>query len=769
MRTRRFRKGSDEPARPNPSGNGAPPPGPPQNLAHRMGRWSAQHRKKAIFGWLAFVVVALIIGMGGAPTETLVDQESGVGESGRADETVYDAFPKKADESVLIQSETLKADTPRFRAVVSDVQGRLGEVENVKNVVGPYGNVNAVSPDGRSVLVDYEVPGDADETSERIDAPVAAIDEAAQAHPDFFIDAYGEASIEKEFEEEVLNKDFQKAEVTSLPVTLIILAIAFGTLVAAGLPLLLALTAVAATLGLIGPISQIAPVSESINSVVLLIGLAVGVDYCLFYIRREREERAAGRGPEAALEAAAATSGRAVLISGCTVMVAMGGMYLGGDADFTSFATGTIVVVGVAMIGSLTVLPALMSKLGDRIEKGRIPLLGRVKARTAKLAFWSRVTDRVLRRPVLSLIVGGGFLVALAIPALDMHTAEGGTDTLPQDLAVVQTFNRVQDAFPSEDSAAQVVVEAEDVSAAPINTAVEELGSETAKNTELFKGALETDVSPDLTVMTVDVPTVGDGIEDSSIRAMEELRDNLVPATFGAVASVQADVTGPAAETVDFNDNMKSHLPYVFGFVLTAAFLLLLVTFRSIVIPIKAILLNLLSVGAAYGVLVLVFQNEWAEGLLNFTSSGAITPWLPLFLFVVLFGLSMDYHVFILTRVREAYDRGMSTEQAISSAIKKTAGVVTSAAVVMVAVFAIFATLTLLDFKQMGVGLAVAVLLDATLIRGVLLPASMKLLGDWNWYLPKWLEWLPQVSPEPDVGEPPPAPTKEPERELAPV
>ena len=265
----------------------------------------------------------------------------------------------------------------------------------------------------------------------------------------------------------MLNKDFQKAEVTSLPITLIILAIAFGTLVAAGIPLLLALTAVGATLGLIGPISQISPVSESINSVILLIGLAVGVDYCLFYIRREREERAAGRGPEAALEAAAATSGRAVLISGFTVMVAMGGMYLGGDPDFTSFATGTIVVVAVAMIGSLTVLPAVLSKLGDRIEKGRIPLLGRVKARTAKLNLWSRIVDRVLRRPVVSLVVAGGFLIALAIPALGMHTAEGGTETLPQDLEVVQTFNRVQDAFPSENSAAQVVVEAEDVSAAP--------------------------------------------------------------------------------------------------------------------------------------------------------------------------------------------------------------------------------------------------------------------------------------------------------------
>ena len=768
MRTRSGLNGPDRNDL-NPSGNGGPQPPRAQNLAARMGRWSAQHRKKAFFGWLAFVVVALVIGMGGTPTNTLVDQEAGVGDSGRADETVYDAFPKKADEEVLVQSETLKADAPEFKAVVSDVQGRLGDTENVKNVIGPYANANSISPDGHSVLIDYEVPGDADETSDRIEAPVAAIDAAAKAHPEFFIDAFGSASIEKEFDEEVLQKDFQKAEVTSLPVTLIILAIAFGTLMAAGVPLLLALTAVAATLGLIGPISQISPVSDSINSVVLLIGLAVGVDYCLFYIRREREERAAGRGPESALNAAAATSGRAVLISGVTVMFAMGGMYLGGDPDFSSFATGTILVVAVAMLGSLTVLPAVLSKLGDRIEKGRVPLVGRVKARTVTWNIWPRIVDRVLRRPVLSLVVAGGFLVALAIPALGMHTAEGGTDTLPQDLSVVQTFNRVQDAFPSENSAAQVVIVADDVSAAPINAAVRQLGNETAKNAELFTGKLETDVSPDLTVMTVDVPTAGDGIEESSVRAMEELRDNLVPAAFGSLDGVRADVSGDAAATADFNDNLKSHLPYVFGFVLTAAFLLLLVTFRSIVIPIKAILLNLLSVGAAYGVLVLVFQNTWAEGLLNFTSSDAITPWLPLFLFVVLFGLSMDYHVFILTRVREAHDRGMSTEEAVSSAIKKTAGVVTSAAVVMVAVFAIFATLTLLDFKQMGVGLAVAVLLDATIVRGVLLPASMKLLGDWNWYLPKWLEWLPVVSPEPDVGEAITLPALEPDPEPEPA
>jgi RND superfamily putative drug exporter len=386
-----------------------------------------------------------------------------------------------------------------------------------------------------------------------------------------------------------------------------------------------------------------------------------------------------------------------------------------------------------------------------------------VKARTARLNVWGRIVDAVMRRPVVALVLAGGFLVALAIPALGLHTAQGGTDTLPQDLNVVRTFEAVQDAFPSENSAARLVVRSDDVGSTQVTRAVAQIGRETGENPELFKGALETDVSPLSNVMTVDVPTAGDGYEASSNRALDELRDNLVPAAFDGLHEVDVDVTGPAAQTRDFNDGMKSHLPYVFGFVLTAAFVLLLVTFRSIVIPIKAILLNLLSVAAAYGVLVMIFQNEWAEGVLSFNSSDAIVPWLPLFLFVILFGLSMDYHVFILTRVREAFDRGMTTEEAISSAVKKTAGVVTSAAVVMVFVFAIFATLSLLDFKQMGIGLAFAVLIDATIIRGVLLPASMKLLGDANWYLPKWLEWLPEVSPEPDVGETIAAPVPEPE------
>ncbi len=728
---------------------------PRRNVAARAARWSAGHRKTAIFGWLAFVLIAFVVGSLMIGNTTLTKQEAGVGESGRADVAAFKAFPKKADESVLIHSDALEADTPQFRAAVADVIQRLEAARGVEHVTGPYGSRGeGVSPDGHSTLVDYELPGDAVVTRTSVEVSLAATEAAARAHPQFEIDAFGSASTEKEFKA-ALNEDLHKAGLTSIPLTLVILFIAFGSLLAAGIPVLLSLSAVLATMGLLGPLSALSPVSDSINAVVLLIGLAVGVDYCLFYIRREREEREAGRSAEAALEAAAATSGRAVLISGFTVMTAMSGMYLAGAADFASYATGTIVVVAMAMLGSVTVLPALLSKLGNRAQKRRVPFVGRIKARVAAFGLWGRVVDRVLRRPVLSAVVSAGLLVALALPALGMHLAPGGNETLPRDMAVVQTIDRVKDAFPSEGSSAAVVVEANDVTAAPVAAAIDRLGEQTAAQPRLFPGSADVEVSPDETVAVVSIPTAGtDETGTLANRALDELRGDVVPATLGEVDGVTANVSGAAAQNRDFVDSMTLHLPIVFLFVLGAAFLLLLITFRSLVIPIKAIALNLLSVGAAYGVLVLVFQHGWGGSLLGMEGSDSIVPWLPLFLFVILFGLSMDYHVFILSRIREAFDGGMSTEDAVAHGVKSTAGVVTSAAVVMVGVFSIFATLSLLDFKQMGVGLAVAVLIDATIVRGVLLPATMKLLGDWNWWLPKSLSWLPRIAPEEPVAAP---------------
>jgi uncharacterized membrane protein YdfJ with MMPL/SSD domain len=613
----------------------------------------------------------------------------------------------------------------------------------------------AVSHDGHSTMVNFGVKGDPAKPAvmKQVDRTVALTKAAQRAHPDFNVEQFGSASSEKAFQA-IFAKDLQKATFGSLPITLILLVLAFGTLVAAGIPLLLAITGVVATMGLVGPLSHLAPVDESIMHVILLIGLAVGVDYALFYLRRVREERTAGASKQAAIEAAAATSGRAVLVSGITVMTAMAGMYFAGASTFTSFATGTIAVVAVAMIGSLTVLPALLSVLGDRTEKGRIPLLGRLRNRVARVGVWSRIVDRVLRRPLLSAVLATGVLVALAIPAIGMDTGTPSTSaSLPQDEPVVQTFNHVREAFPSETSSLDVVIKGKDVTAPAVRQSIKQLDKAAHERKALFPGeGYELDVSPDKTVATVSMEIAGDGTTEESNRALDVMRQDLVPPTIGSVAGMDAYVGGGTAEDRDFNDTMKSNLPYVFGFVIAAAFLLLLVTFRSIVVPIKAIVLNLLSVAASYGVMVLVFQHGWGKGLLGFTETGPITSWVPLFMFVVLFGLSMDYHVFILSRVREAYDKGMSTEDAVSHAIKNTAGVVTSAAIVMVAVFSIFGSLSFIMFKQMGVGLAFAVLLDATLIRGVLLPASMKLLGDRNWWLPKRLGWLPELKHEGEVA-----------------
>ncbi len=425
------------------------------------------------------------------------------------------------------------------------------------------------------------------------------------------IEQSGEGSTDKEVEA-IFESDLKKAGTTSLPITLLVLLIAFGALVAAGIPLLLAITAVIATIGIVAPLSQLAPVDDSVSHVILLIGLAVGVDYSLFYLRRVREERAAGRSTSAAIDAAAATSGRAVLISGITVMIAMAGMYFGGAATFTSFATGTIAVVAVAMLGSLTVLPAVLSLLGDRVDKGRVPGLDRLKARVASRGLWSRLVDRVMRRPLLWASLTIALLLALAAPALDMSIGSPAMDTLPQDLRVVQKYNHLQASFPSETSSLDVVIRADDVGTPAVTRAVAQLEAATHRHPEQFPGgALEQDVNPDGTVNTLTVEIAGDGTDEASGEALDTLRENLIPATLGQVAGLEAYATGGTAVDRDFNDSMIDHLPLVFGFVILAAFLLLLITFRSIVIPIKAIVLNLLSVAAAYGAMVLVFQHGW--------------------------------------------------------------------------------------------------------------------------------------------------------------
>ena len=720
-----------------------------RNFAARAADWSALQRRKAIVGWIAFVVVASSIG-GAVGQRQLTDADSLNGESRAGAQVIAAAgFREDAREQVLVYARgALSSSDPRFTAALKDVAGRLRATPYVKAVESPLraGNEGQISKDGRSAVVTFAVPGDDRAARSRVGASLVTVAAAQRAHPAVRIEQFGSASAGRALAAS-FDKDFKRAEYLSVPITLLILLIAFGSLVCAAIPLLLAMTAVAATLGLLGPASRLLPIDETVSSVVLLVGLAVGVDYCMFYLRREIEERDGGQSPARALHAAGATSGRAVLISGATVIVAMSGMFLAGNAIFRSLAAGTMLVVAIAMVGSLTVLPATLSWLGEngRTQPGPVPCLARLRRRTkGRSRAWAAIVDRVLARPVLSIFLSGGLLVALAIPALGLRTINPGAAGLPRSLAIVKIHDRLQEAFPGVADPALIAIDAADVTAPPVTAGLGALKRE-AMRTEGLGQPITVANNARKTVAIVKVPLAGNGTDSVSEAALARLRDDVVPATIGRTPGVEVNVTGMTAGSKDFNDTMLSRLPLVFGFVLSLTFVLLLVTFRSLVIPVKAIVLNLLSVGAAYGVLKLVFQDGHGESLLGFESIGGVTSWLPLFLFVILFGLSMDYHVFILSRIREAVAAGMSTDQAVSYGIKQTAGVITSAAVVMVAVFSIFATLSSLEFKQMGVGLAVAILIDATLVRTVLLPATMKLLGDWNWYLPSGLRWLPQV------------------------
>ena len=718
----------------------------PTNLAARMGRWSADHWKTATFGWLAFVVVAF--GLGAAGSKTIDPNTAGPRESGRMDRILDAGFKRPADESVLVQSRSLETTDPAFTAAVGDVVARISKVAVVQNV-----RTGQVSADRHAALVQFEIRGAADKAADKIDPVLAAVDATQAAHPQLFVGEFGDASAVKAVET-AYGDDLGKAGLLSLPVTLAILVVAFGALVAAGIPLLLALTAVFATFGLVGATSHVVPMANQAPALVLLIGLAVGVDYSLFYLRREREERAAGRSERDALEAAAATSGRAVLVSGLTVMAAMAGMFLTGDPIFASLGIAAITVVAVAVLGSLTVLPAVLSKLGDRVDRARVPLVGRRRDRDGRI--WGAIVGAVLRHPKLSVALAGGLLVALAIPTVQLRMVQPGPETFPHSLRAVQTYDRMQQAFPGSALPANVVVKAPDVSSPTMRAAIRKLEQRALASGRMHE-PLRVDVNEAGTVANISIPIEGKGTDSGSNASLALLRDELVPTTVGALPDAEAGVTGLTAQWKDGTDEMKAKLPLVFVFVLVLAFVLMLVAFRSPVIAAKAVVLNLLSVGAAYGVLVLVFQHGVGKDWLGFGSTAGISPEVPLLLFVILFGLSMDYHVFLLSRIREAVQGGMSNDEAIAHGIRSTAGVVTSAAIVMVAVFSVFATLSMLFFKQFGVGLATAILLDATMVRGVLLPASMKLLGDWNWYLPSWLEWLPRL----DASEPEPEPPAE--------
>ena len=652
-------------------------------------------------------------------------------------------FPEQAGEQVLVQGKG-----PQRTAAVEDVVTRLKRIEGVTGIERPL-----TSKDGRSVVVTFKLAGTDEQVEKLVGQPLAAVAAIQTAHPDVRVEQFGDASAAKEIAAQDA-RDGKKSQAISYGLLLVILLVAFGAVVAAGVPLVLGATAVAGTVGLLGPVSQLYALPPDVAELVAIIGLAVGVDYAMFYSRRMMEERDRGHSAEAAVEIAAATSGRAVLISGLTVITAMAGLLFAGNPIFVGFGIGTMLVVAVAVLGSMTFLPATLSFLSEKnwLEKGRVPWVTKRRHQAkGESRVWGAIITRVLKRPLVSTLIAGGLLVALCIPALGIQFKEPGYNGYSRSQPVIQTYDRLEAAFPGGAIPATTVIKAKDVTAAPVQAAIQQLHDQALASGQLSEPS-HVEVSPDKTVAVVGLSVKGSGTDAASERSLDVLRSEVVPATVGKLAGAEVAVTGTTAGSKDFADVLTSHAPIVFLFVLSLAFILLLVTFRSIVVPIKAIVLNLLSVGSAYGVLVLVFQDGHGEKLLDFQSVGGIASWIPLFLFVILFGLSMDYHVFILSRIREAVDRGMSNDDAVAHGIKSTAGVVTSAALVMVAVFGSFALASDQLAKQIGVGLAAAILIDATIIRAVLLPATMKLLGERNWYLPKRLGWLPKLEHESEAA-----------------
>jgi uncharacterized membrane protein YdfJ with MMPL/SSD domain len=716
-----------------------------RRLTGTAGRWSATHPWLAIGIWLVAVVAVFFTGHL-AGTRQLDNSAYNVRQSAQAEQMLSRNFPRHASESVLFDSRALEVSAPAYQAAIRDVQRRIeatGRVTQVRSPLVPQ-FANQVSESRHAALLEFQITGSVSSSATTVAPVLAAVHAAAAKYPQIQIAEAGDASISKAVNDTVL-ADLHRAEFLSFPITLLVLLIAFGAVVAALLPLGLATVSIIAANGLVAFTSHLSGVTVQASSVMLLIGLAVGVDYSMFYVKRQREERAAGRPVLDAIETAAATSGRSVLISGLTVLLAMSGMFLTGSKIFYGIGQATMLVVAVAVMGSLTLLPALLALLGDRVDAGQLRAIRRVRRPAGQSRVWGAVLDRVLARPAFTASVAGVILIVLALPVFRLHTATPGASDLPQNVAALQTYNRIQQVFPGGGAPAIVVVEAPRVDS-PAVLAAGKAFEKAALATGQMHQPITFIPSQSLRAAIIQVPLAGTGEDAESAAALATLRDKVIPATLGRVPGVQVAVTGQTAGTVDFNTLMRQRAPWVFGFVLLLAFLLLLVSFRSLVIPLTAVCLNLLSVAASYGVIVALFQWGWGQSVLGFTSEHSVASWLPLFLFVILFGLSMDYHVFILSRIRESYDRTGQTAEAVASGIKTTAGVITAAAVVMVFVFLTFATLSMVSLKEMGVGLAVAVLLDATIVRAVLLPATMKLLGHRNWYLPRWLSWLPEIS-----------------------
>jgi putative drug exporter of the RND superfamily len=692
-------------------------------LTVRLARWSATHPWRAIALWLVFVTSCVAVGnVSGLRTVNDIDELTG--QSKQAAQWLHDAGLDSPDtENVLATARAGRLDTAAAGRALAEAAQRMRELPEVARVGSPV-----TSADRSAMTVQVTLRDDAD-AKPLLDATA----EVQKLNPDLLVEEVGSVSMDDAVNDQV-GSDLSAAATYSLPVTLVILLIAFGAIVAAGVPILLALSAVGSATGLAALSSHLIPSVDSVSSVILLMGMAVGVDYSLFYVKRARAERHKGRGQLDAVEIAAETAGHSVLVSGLAVLVSMFGLYLASDATFAGLATGSIIVVAVAILGSLTVLPAVLVKLGKRIDRPRVPVLWRLTTQDREPRLWNAVLRPSLHRPARTLVITALALGVVAVPALSMKLESDTAKSLPSSIAETHTLARLTTAFPDKQAEQEVVVNAPAATAPAVTAALHRLAG-TAADTGLFlhqRPRITTSADRTVHLLKLDAP-----YDEEAAQARDgiaRLRSDLVPTALDGIPHTDFAVGGDTASNLDTDHNMSERLPWVIGFVVLMTMLIMGWVFRSVVIALTTAVVNLLSAGASFGVLVLTFQHTWAESLLGFESTGALINWIPLFTFVVLFGLSMDYHVFVISRIREAAQRGLSTRDAIREGIVGSAGTVTSAAVVMVSVFAIFASLHMVEMKEMGIGLAVAVLVDAVVVRTILLPSLMMLLGRWNWW-----------------------------------
>ena len=711
----------------------------------RIASWSARHRWWVIAASVLVLVLAMFVS-NAVETKLLDENEFAVGDSGEAARLLDERFDDGGApaEQLVFSNPSLDVSDPAFRSTVEELVQALRALPEVAAVSSYYevSDARLVSADRSVLRAQVELADNAGSDDEKIETILETVHAARpEASADgFYIGMAGGLSVDKQVDD-LSDEDLARVLVVTLVLALVMLLLVFRTVVASLIPLALAMGAITTAMGITGLVSQVYSLAEGYEILISMIGLAVGIDYSLFIISRFRTERQAGRSKLDAITVASNTTGRAVFYAGVTVMLSLAGLAVTGNPVFISLGLGAIFVVLVAIAGSLTFLPALLSVLGDNVNRLRVPFLGRGNGNGG---LWSAITKRVLARPAIFATVTAAALVALAVPVTSLNLGfSTGSRALHDAVDAKQTVMLLEEHFSGGlATPAMVVVDAPDVTAPEVQASVARL-VQLVDQAGAFLGPFETVVNPAGDLLFVQVPITGD--REAAERGVELLRGEIIPEAFDG-NGVQAYVTGITAVSMDFTDATFKSMPYVFGFVLGLAFLLLLVMFRSIVIPVKAILLNLLSVASAFGVLVMVFQWGWGVSLLGSEAPGVIGPWMPPILFAIVFGLSMDYHMLLLNRIKEAYDQGHGNDASVSEGIRLTAGQITSAAAIMVGVFGTFALGRTIDAQQFGLGLGVAVLIDATVIRSVLLPASMKLLGERNWYLPSWLEWLPNVS-----------------------